>query len=302
MACYRQSSITNVEGRINKEMNMILVTGAGGTVGSEVVRQLKKTDAPFRAGHHSAEKVVRAKVDGIDAVAIDFAKPDSLRSSLEGVNKLFLLSPSTIEGEENAIRAAKEAGVEQIVKLSVFGAQGEAFSFAKLHRRIEKEIESSGLRYTFLRPNGFMQNVSTFYGSTIKTDGAFYLPSKGARISHVDVRDVATVAVKALTEPGHDGKAYELTGPEALSFGEIAEKLSKATGRKIAFVDISDADFQKAMLGMGTPAEYVDGLLDLMHFYANDGASALSSAVRDLTGKAPRSFDDYARDHIEAFR
>src|SRR5437867_12608084 len=175
---------------------MILVTGAGGTVGSELVKTLSASGAKFRAAYNSPQKVDKARREGLDAVQIDYTKPATLQPALAGADRLFLLATGyagQAECEINAVREAKMSGVRHIVKLSVWGAGTEAFSFARAHRPVEKEIEASGLAWTFLRPNSFMQNLATFYASTIKTQGAFYIPSRGSRVSHVDVRDIAAV-------------------------------------------------------------------------------------------------------------
>ena len=195
---------------------MICVTGAGGTVGSEVVNQLVATKAPFQAAYFSNKKAEAARARGIDAIILDYNLPESLRAGFQGCDQVFLLGPNVLnqsELERNAVEAAKAVSVRHIVKQSVMGADEESYSWRKVHRPVEKAIESSGLGWTFLRPNSFMQNVVTFMGQTIKSEGVFYSASGEARISHVDVRDIAAVAVKSLTESGHEGKAYTLTGP-----------------------------------------------------------------------------------------
>jgi uncharacterized protein YbjT (DUF2867 family) len=276
---------------------MILVTGAGGTVGSEVVRQLQAAGAKFRAAFHSGAKAEAARAKGVDAVVIDYNRPETLNAALQGVDKLFLLSGGAPDQEINAVEAAKGAGVKHIVKLSVIGADEEAFSFAKLHRTAEKAIENSGLAWTFLRPNGFMQNLVTYSGGTIRAQGAFYSSVGDARISHVDVRDIAAVAVKALTEPGHEGSAYTLTGPEALTYDEIAEMIAKASGRGVNYVNLSDADLKQGLLGAGMPEPYADAYLDLMRHYRTGAPAKVTDDVRRVTGSDARTFEDYARDN-----
>ena len=275
---------------------MILVTGAGGTVGSEVVRQLQAAGAKFRAAYHSASKAEAARAKGIDAVLIDYNRPETLSAAMQGAEKLFLLSNGIPEQEINAVNAAKAAGVKHIVKLSVIGAQEEAFSFAKVHRAIEKAIEGSGLAWTFLRPNGFMQNMVTYSGDSIRAQGAFYSSVGDARIAHVDVRDIAAVAVKALTEAGHEGKAYTLTGPSALTYTEIAEKISSASGRNVSYVNLSDADLKQGLLGSGMPEPYADAYLDLMRHYRTDELAKTTDDVRRVTGRDARTFDEFAKE------
>ena len=278
---------------------MICVTGAGGTVGSEVIKQLESAKAPFRAAYFSNEKAEAARARGIDAVIIDYNRPETLRAAFQGCDKLFLLGPNALNQtqlELNAVQAAKAAGVRHIVKQSVVGAAEEAFAFAKVHRPVEKAIESSGFAWTFLRPNSFMQNVVTYMGETIKAEGAFYSASGKAKISHVDVRDIAAVAVKALTEPNHEGKAYTLSGPEALTYDELANELSKVLGRSISHINLSPSDLKNGMLAEGMPKEIADWMLDLERYYREDQASRITNDIKQVTGRDPRRFAQYARD------
>ena len=198
---------------------MICVTGAGGTVGGELVKQLEFARTPFRAVYFSPEKAEAVRARGIDVAIIDYLNQETLRGAFQGCDKLFLLGPNVqnqTQLEVNAVQIAKQAGVRHIVKLSVMGADQEAYAIALVHRPIERAIESSGMAWTFLRPNSFMQNVATYLSHTIKAGRAFYTASGDGKISHVDVRDIVAVAVQALTGTTHTGKAYTLTGPEAL--------------------------------------------------------------------------------------
>jgi uncharacterized protein YbjT (DUF2867 family) len=188
------------------------------------------------------------------------------------------------------------------VKLSVLAAEGEAFAFARIHRQVERAVETSGIPFTFLRPCSFMQNFATYYGDAIRRDGAFYLPCGDAREAFVDVRDIARVAATVMTERGHEGKAYDLLGPEALTYSDAAAKLSAATGRTIRYVDIPEIEFRKAMTGLGVPEESVDRLVDLYRFIRGGTAPARSTAIRDATGRDPTSFDQFARDYAEAWK
>ena len=192
--------------------------------------------------------------------------------------------------------------MRHIVKLSVIGAETEGFSFARAHRPVEKEIEASGLSWTLLRPNSFMQNIANFYAPTIKSQGAFSIPSKGSRMSHVDVRDIAAVAQKALTEGGHERKIYTLTGPQALTYAEIAETLSSTLGKKIAYVDISDEEYKKGAMASGMPEFYADAILDLIQFIEAGKAAQVTSDIERVTGTKPIGFDRFARDYAAAFR
>ena len=278
---------------------MICVTGAGGTVGSEVVRQLQEAKAPFRAAYFSKGKADAARAKGIDAVIIDYADPNTLRAAFTGCDQLFLLGPSVPDQadlEINAVNAAKEAGVKHIVKLSVLDCDKEEYEFGKIHRSIEKAIEASGLEWTFLRPNSFMQNAVTYMGDTIRTDSAFYTAAEHAKISQVDVRDIAEVAVKALTESGHEGKVYTLNGPEAFTYDEMATVLSGVLKRPINHISLPPEDLKGAMMSQGIPEILADRLLDLERLYREGKAASNESDIRAVTGHDPRRFSDYARE------
>jgi len=280
---------------------MICITGATGTLSREVIRQLEPK-APFRAAYFSATAAETGRARGIDAVLIDYNQPRTLRAAFQGCDTVFLLGPNAlnqIELELNAVDAAKAAGVRHIVKQSVLGAAEESYSLANIHRPVEKAIEGSGLAWTFLRPNSFMQNTATFMAQTIKAEGAFYSASGQARISHVDVRDIAAVAVAALTAPGHEGKIYTLCGPEALTYDDIADELSKALGRDIHHISLPAADMKAGMLAEGMPGAIADRMLDLERYFREDRASRVTDDVLRVTGRAPRRFAEYARETAE---
>ena len=197
--------------------------------------------------------------------------------------------------ELNAVEAAKGCGVQHIVKQSVMGAE-ESYSLANVHRPVESAIEETGLAWTFLRPNSFMQNVETFMSATIRAEGVFFSASGGAKISHVDVRDIAAVAVQALTGEGHEGRAYTLKGPEAFTYDEIADELSAALGRTITHVSLPPSDLRAGMLADGMPDELADRMLDLERYYREDSASGISEDIKLATGNNLRRLQDYIRE------
>src|SRR5262249_7377336 len=182
-----------------------------------------------------------------------------------------------------------------------FGAETEAYSFARIHRPVERAVEASGIPYTFLRPVSFMQNFVNYHGDTIRKANAIYLPCGDAREGHVDARDIARVAARALTGGGHEGKAYVLTGPELLSYAEAAAKLSAVLGRTITYVDVSEADYQKSLADLGVPADYIGKLLELHRFIRAGRGAVTSTAVKDVTGRDPIPFDRFARDYAAAW-
>lgn len=287
----------------------ILITGATGTVGSEVVKQLSSnmTDINIKAAVHSIENAKKVQYDKVEVVQIDYNKPETLKEAFKDADKLFLLthpSPKSAEHESNLVTEAKKAGIRHIVKQSIMGADLQADVEAmRLHRQAEKIIEESGIPYTFLRPNEFMQGFINFQGPTIKSNNAFYLPAQDAKVSIVDVRDIAAVAVKALTDDNkHNNKTYLITGPETLSYYQAAEILSNATGKKISYVNVSDEEARAAMKETGMNDWLINTILELYNYFRKGYASEVSSAVEEVTGKKQITFAQFAKDYAEAFR
>jgi uncharacterized protein YbjT (DUF2867 family) len=281
---------------------MILVTGASGNVGAELTKRLRATGTPFRAAFRSHGKAEEARAAGLDAVTLDYTRAETLAPALERVETLFLVSPpGSTALEEAAIGAAKKAGVRRIVKLSVWGADAGAFAFARAHRAMEEKVEASGIPHTFLRPTGFMQTYLLF-APTIRSQSAFYLPARDSRYNMVDTRDVAAVAAKVLTEPGHAGKAYPLTGIDVLSNSEVADKLSRAVGRTIAYVDITEAQFLEGATASGMPRKLAEDIADLQRYYRTGAMTASTPWVERLTGSRPSGFERFARDYAGEFR
>jgi uncharacterized protein YbjT (DUF2867 family) len=281
---------------------MILITGSSGNVGQEVLKQIVKTGRPIRAAFQSAAKAAAAPA-GVETVIMDYNQPETMRAALRGVDRVFLVGPVTPtlpELERNATDEIKRSAARQIVKLSAMG--GRAATFPRQHQDSEDYIKTSGIAYTFLRPNGFMQNMVTYNGATIASQNAFYGSQGDGQVSHIDLRDIAAVAVKVLTEDAHVGKVYTLTGTEALSNSGIAEILSANLGREIKYVDLPPAQMKQALLGAGMPEWNVDALLDLNELYRRGGASTVSGDVEQILGRKPITFEEFSRDYSSSLQ
>ena len=284
----------------------ILVTGATGTVGSEVVKQLSDKGEIIRAAARSASDNTFRNLNSVRVVQLN---PGTLATALKGVEKLFLLTPpqsSTVVFTSNLVREAKKAGVKYIVKQSVMGADAEPGitpTPMRLHRQAEKIIESK-IPFTFLRANYFMQNFVNFSSHSVKTQGAFYVPAGNARISFVDVRDIAAIAVHALTSTNgkHEGKAHIITGGEALSHGHAAEILSEQLGKKVNYINVSDEDARKGMKDMGMDEWIINSIIELFEFAKAGHWSAISPVTEQITGNKPISFSQFAGDYAVAFK
>jgi uncharacterized protein YbjT (DUF2867 family) len=286
----------------------ILVTGATGTVGGEVVKQLSSTGQKVRASVRSTTRVTsNDKLRDVELMEMDYNKPETLVTAFKGADKLFLLTPASPKAAElaaNLVKEAKKNGIKHIVKQSVMGADSELdVAHLRLHRQAEKMIEESGIPFTFLRPNDFMQNFVNFYSPTIKSNNALYLPAEDAKVSFVDVRDIAATAVKTLTDDGkHIGKAYTITGPEALSYSRAAEILSNVTGKKISYVNVSEEDTRVGMKAMGWDDWLINTTLQIFDLERKGYASKVSSDVEEVLGQKPISFSQFAKDYAQAFK
>lgn len=285
---------------------MILVTGATGSNGSELVKLLSSRGVTLRAMVRDPGKAADlAGLPGVDLAKGDFDDRGSLSGLLDGVNRAFLLTPSTERAAEQQlgfVEAARAAGVRHLVKFSQYAASPDSpVRFLRYHATVEAAVRDSGMAWTFLRPNLFMQGLLLFK-NMIRDKGMFAIAAGDARVSVVDVRDNAAAAAASLTEDGHEGRIYNLTGPEALTHAEMAERLSKAVGRPITFVDAPEDAMLGALAHAGLPAWQAEGLVEDYAHYRRGEAAAIRSGVRDATGALPRTFNDFASDYAAAFQ
>lgn len=280
---------------------MILITGASGNVGKEVLRQIAQTDDGVRAGFQTLSKAAGVPF-GVEITTVDYRQPETLRAALRGVDRVFLVGPPTAQLtalEHSAVDVIKQSDVRQVVKLSAMG--GRDAIFPRMHAESEDYIRASGVPYTFLRPNGFMQNLIIYSGTTINSQNAFYGTEGDGKISQIDIRDVAAVAVKTLTEDEHVGKSYILTGPQALTNKEMAQILSEGLGREIRYINLPPEQLKDALLAAGVPEWSADALLDLQRLYREGKAAAVTQDVEQILGRNPIGFAQFVRDHSRAF-
>jgi uncharacterized protein YbjT (DUF2867 family) len=283
---------------------MILIAGASGTVGKAVLAEVARSGEKHRAMYRSKEDAAKAPA-GTETVIADFSDKQSLAAAMRGVDSLYLVcSPvrELVQLEGNAIEASEAAGVRRIVLNSALGAGDYAKSFPSWHRKVEDKLKATKLAYCILRPNSFLQNILTYFAPSIRAQGAFYSSMGNARTSYLDVRDIAAVAAKALRSGEHDGKTYELNGPEALTYTEIADKISRLAGISARYVDIPVEVQRKAMLDQGMPDWQVTALLDLQAYYTGGKGGTVDGVLQGLLGRLPITIDQFLKEFASEFR
>ncbi|WP_410768897.1 SDR family oxidoreductase [Fontibacillus sp. BL9] len=273
---------------------MILITGASGIVGREVVKELEFKGISYK---------IASRQKGGEHIYFDFRDPLSFRPALHGVKKLFLLRPPELADARKyflpVIKAAKEEGVEHIVFLSLLGAEKNP---VVPHSKIEKFIKKSGIPYTFLRPSFFMQNLFSQHGEELRDEKVIFVPAGKGKTSFIDVRDIGAVAAKILIEQGHEYKAYSLTGSQALDYYEVADILSKETGEPIRYINPSMSQFRDKMQAKGIPKVFITVMIGI-YFTAKIGlAKKVTPELEQLLGRKPITVKEFAHDYRMEFQ
>jgi len=275
---------------------LIVVVGGRSKIGAALIGELLARGQQVRALVRAAEPAGGLPA-AAEIVTGDLADEGSLVTAMDGAEKVFLLSsphPDAVSWHRHAIDAARRTDVQLLVRSSILGADRDSpAEFISAHTASDRYLEDSGVAHVIVRPNLFLQNIPESTIASIDAAGNFYADAGEARISMVDTRDVAAVA---LTEPGHAGARYDVTGPEALSYTDVAAKLTRVLGRKITYVDAPDDAVRQALLGAGLTEWFASALVGLYQDYRRSGTGGYAAEVTDtvtrLTGRAPRTLDE----------
>ena len=283
--------------------NKILVVGATGNVGSVLVKILSEQGEAIKAATRRPDDY--PQLPGVEAVAFDYARPETFGPALEGVDRAFAIAPTADPNAAQTVtplfEAAKAAGVRHLVLMTAFGVDQAPDDVP--YRKLELNLINLGVPYTILRPNWFMQNFAPgFILPSIQQSGGIFLPADDAKTSFIDTRDIAAVAAAALTQSGHENKEYPLTGSQALSYGEAAAILSSAAGRTIAYTSISDDDMRGALLGMGWLPEQADFMATLFDSVRQGWVAPVVPTVSQVLNRDPISLEQYAADHADYWK
>lgn len=283
---------------------MILVCGATGKVGSEVVKQLSQAGVQCKALVHDAAKADSIRFPNVEIAPGDFAQPETLLAALAGVDRVFLAAPPNPqqpEMEGNMIRACQQTGVQCIVKLSVLGASSDSdAAFRQWNGQIEQQLKQSGIPWTILQPNAFMQSLLQS-ADTILSAGTFYLPMGDARASQIDVRDVAAVAVACLTQQGCQNQTHVLTGPQAITYSECAEALTHALGRPVTYQAVSLEEARTWLRDRGMPDWQIESYLKGAEAYLRGEGALVTNEVQAILNRPAIGFAQFARDYAPIF-
>jgi uncharacterized protein YbjT (DUF2867 family) len=283
---------------------VILVTGATGHAGSQVVRALLEHGREVRALVRDPDKAHRLFGHAAELARGDFADPHAVGAALEGAQDVVLSGPDDprrVEWETGLIDAAAATGVGRIVKLSsIIAEPGAPVAFWDWHGRIEEHLHESGVPAVILRSGPYMSNVFAA-AEQVACEGRLCAPAGEARIAMIDPRDVGAAAAAVLTTAGHDGRTYVLTGPEAITYAEMAAELSAATAREVEFIDVSDEDAKQAMILGGLPGFAAEHVVRVFAMLRRGVAEEVTAAVESLTGSPPRDFACFAREHALLF-
>ncbi len=278
-------------------MSAILVTGATGNVGAEVLRLLIARGADVRAGVRDVRRPL-----GAETVMLDFERPETFAAALRGIDQLFLMRPPAISNVARdvfpLIDAAKAAGVTHIVFLSILGAEKMPVI---PHRQIEAYLETSGIPYSFLRASFFMQNLSTTHAAEIRERDEIFVPAGKGTTSFIDVRDLAEIAVKLMTEPLTPNQAYPLTGSEALDYYQVAASFSEVLGRRITYRSPGLLRFLLRQLQAGTPLGFALVMGGIYTTARLGKAGLVTPDAETLLGRAPRTMRGFIEESRAAW-
>jgi uncharacterized protein YbjT (DUF2867 family) len=284
---------------------MFLVTGATGTVGRPLVRALRARGAAVRALVRRTNGLPAEWDDGVEPVVADLTEPGSLTAAVDGVEAIYLLTavgPRAEEQQRNLIDAAAKAGRPRVVFQAAIGLgqQSTPVRFFSAHAVGFEDLKASGLPWTVLAPNGFMQNFLDMADSL--RAGMLAIPTGDSPVSYVDARDVGEVGAKVLAEEGHEGSVYSLTGPQSLRHTEIASQIGAVLGREVAYRAATPEQASAAMLDAGMPEWLVGGLVELYTMYASGEAAVVTDDVSRLLGRPARSLGEFLTEHAPALR
>ncbi|MEO7387369.1 MAG: SDR family oxidoreductase [Gammaproteobacteria bacterium] len=284
---------------------MILVTGVTGKTGGEVARQLAAAGVPFRALVRSPDKADALRALGAELVIGDVADDDLLTRALEGIDRAFLVMPNgeqQLTLENRFTYRAQRAGVIHLVNLSSLESVPESTNpITRMHVASEQFIRESGMSWTMIRPTFFMQ---TFLGSAaaIRDRGIISMPAGQGTIAPTDLRDVAEVIVQVLTQPGHENRSYDLTGPELLTLTEVARTFSRVLGREINYVDQPMPEFQARLASVKLAPWRIDAVCKEFEAIAAGAIDHTTGTMAQLLGRPPVSLEQFIRDHIALYR
>ena len=284
---------------MTRENSKILITAAGGKVGQHVVTQLAQKKVPARAGVHSQTRASALRESGIETAVLDFENSNSLAAAFKGIDRLFLVTPGSPDQgryEESILAEAKKAGVMRVAGKI---ADHQTAGFSQWNREAERRIKESRIPYTILRANYFMQNLFG-NGEKIK-QGAFTNGPAAQRIALIDARDIAAVAVAALTEEGHAGKTYDLNGPELLDGHAQAEVISKVLGRPVRYLDVSVDEFVGQLKSFGLPAWMVEAFAVAASDPDIPGDQS-STEVERVLHRKPGTLERFIKEYRAAFQ
>ncbi len=278
----------------------ILVIGALGNVGAEVVKHLLNAGVKVRASDMSEEKIKARFGSSVEAVRFDFTDPKTYEATFKGVEKMFLLRPPHITNIKRdmhpSINAAKRAGVKHVVFLSLIGIESAKYV---PHYKVETYLKEVNLQTTFLRCSFFMQNLSTTHRQEIKERNEIFVPVGKAKTSFIDARDIGAVAAVALTQTGHGNKNYDLTGSEALDYWQVTKILSEVLRREIQYKNPNPVYFLIETMRRGTPFMFALVMMGLYTSTRFGMAEPITTEVEKLTGRKPISFQEFANDYKE---
>lgn len=279
-----------------------LITGATGDVGSKVVKQLIQRGERPRVFARNAEKAHAQFGDKVDIVSGDLSDAASLQRALAGVEKLFLVNsgPQIPVLDGLAVQAAKTAGVRHIVKLSSLDVE-QKLAIGAWHEKGEAAIRASGIRFTFVRPTGFMSNLLA-WSRSIVAEGIVRSSTGDGKRPFIHSEDIAAVAVRALTADDYVGKALPITGPQSLSFAEITEKIGSAIGRQLKYQPVSDEEAGRRFSATGASAEEVAAHVELWRAIREGRVGATTNEVERILGRKPIALDQWLVENAPAFR